>query len=60
MGIALPHRKWVWGWIIPGWAEKSIKVLFLEHLSFLTSLGGKKLGGDLSPQPSQWFEVPSN
>ena len=40
--MALLDRKWVCGWVITGWAGKSIKVLFLEHLSFLTSLGGKK------------------
>ena len=34
--MALLDRKWVWGWVITGWAGKSIKVLFLEHLSFLT------------------------
>ena len=39
--MALLDRKWVWGWVITGWGGKSIKVLFLEHLSFLTSLGGK-------------------
>ena len=58
--MALLDRKWVWGWVITGWAGKSIKVLFLEHLSLLTSLGGKSEEGTEAPSPPQWFEVPNN